>query len=309
MFQSIFFLMLGSAGLYYGSEWLIDSAKSIAKKFNVSDLVIGLTIVSIGTSFPELVVGIISSLNGYSDFIIGNVLGSNVANIGLALAIPAIFIVITIKFSDLFPSLIYNLIACILLISIIGDNVISRNDSYSLISFFILYVIFTFYRGKIKDSNQEKTDIIDNSSIFVLFGKFLIGCLILFFGSEIFVNRGAAPLVSLLGFSEKAVGMTIVAIGTSLPELFVTFLALIRKEANISIGNIIGSNVFNILFVLGVIAYINPINISNVSFEIYFGLALLMLLGIATFFQGKVNRNLGLVLLSLYLIFVFLQFS
>ncbi len=301
--------MLGSAGLYYGSEWLIDSAKSIAKKFNVSDLVIGLTIVSIGTSFPELVVGIISSLNGYSDFIIGNVLGSNVANIGLALAIPAIFIVITIKFSDLFPSLIYNLIACILLISIIGDNVISRNDSYSLISFFILYVIFTFYRGKIKDSNQEKTDIIDNSSIFVLFGKFLIGCLILFFGSEIFVNRGAAPLVSLLGFSEKAVGMTIVAIGTSLPELFVTFLALIRKEANISIGNIIGSNVFNILFVLGVIAYINPINISNVSFEIYFGLALLMLLGIATFFQGKVNRNLGLVLLSLYLIFVFLQFS
>jgi len=309
MFQSIFFLMLGSAGLYYGSEWLIDSAKSIAKKFNVSDLVIGLTIVSIGTSFPELVVGIISSLNGYSDFIIGNVLGSNVANIGLALAIPAIFIVITIKFSDLFPSLIYNLIACILLISIIGDNVISRNDSYSLISFFILYVIFTFYRGKIKDSNQEKTDIIDNSSIFVLFGKFLIGCLILFFGSEIFVNRGAAPLVSLLGFSEKAVGMTIVAIGTSLPELFVTFLALIRKEANISIGNIIGSNVFNILFVLGVIAYINPINISNVSFEIYFGLALLMLLGIATFFQGKVNRNLGLVLLSLYLIFVILQFS
>ena len=301
--------MLGSAGLYYGSEWLIDSAKSIAKKFNVSDLVIGLTIVSIGTSFPELVVGIISSLNGYSDFIIGNVLGSNVANIGLALAIPAIFIVITIKFSDLFPSLIYNLIACILLISIIGDNVISRNDSYSLISFFILYVIFTFYRGKIKDSNQEKTDIIDNSSIFVLFGKFLIGCLILFFGSEIFVNRGAAPLVSLFGFSEKAVGMTIVAIGTSLPELFVTFLALIRKEANISIGNIIGSNVFNILFVLGVIAYINPINISNVSFEIYFGLALLMLLGIATFFQGKVNRNLGLVLLSLYLIFVFLQFS
>jgi len=301
--------MLGSAGLYYGSEWLIDSAKSIAKKFNVSDLVIGLTIVSIGTSFPELVVGIISSLNGYSDFIIGNVLGSNVANIGLALAIPAIFIVITIKFSDLFPSLIYNLIACILLISIIGDNVISRNDSYSLISFFILYVIFTFYRGKIKDSNQEKTDIIDISSIFVLFGKFLIGCLILFFGSEIFVNRGAAPLVSLLGFSEKAVGMTIVAIGTSLPELFVTFLALIRKEANISIGNIIGSNVFNILFVLGVIAYINPINISNVSFEIYFGLALLMLLGIATFFQGKVNRNLGLVLLSLYLIFVFLQFS
>lgn len=301
--------MLGSAGLYYGSEWLIDSAKSIAKKFNVSDLVIGLTIVSIGTSFPELVVGIISSLNGYSDFIIGNVLGSNVANIGLALAIPAIFIVITIKFSDLFPSLIYNLIACILLISIIGDNVISRNDSYSLISFFILYVIFTFYRGKIKDSNQEKTDIIDNSSIFVLFGKFLIGCLILFFGSEIFVNRGAAPLVSLLGFSEKAVGMTIVAVGTSLPELFVTFLALIRKEANISIGNIIGSNVFNILFVLGVIAYINPINISNVSFEIYFGLALLMLLGIATFFQGKVNRNLGLVLLSLYLIFVFLQFS
>ena len=154
MFQSIFFLMLGSAGLYYGSEWLIDSAKSIAKKFNVSDLVIGLTIVSIGTSFPELVVGIISSLNGYSDFIIGNVLGSNVANIGLALAIPAIFIVITIKFSDLFPSLIYNLIACILLISIIGDNVISRNDSYSLISFFILYVIFTFYRGKIKNSNS-----------------------------------------------------------------------------------------------------------------------------------------------------------
>ena len=309
MLESISYLILGSIGLYYGSEWLIDSAKLIAKKLKVSDLVIGLTIVSIGTSFPELVVGIISSLNGLQDFVIGNVLGSNIANIGLALSIPAVFIPITIKFYDLFPSLIYNLVACILLISIIGDNVISRNDSFSLIAFFVLYLLFTFFRGKNIDSGQENTDNEIDSSILILSGKFLVGCIILFLSSEIFVNKGAAPLVSLFGFSEKAVGMTIVAIGTSLPELFVTFIALLKKETNISVGNIVGSNVFNILFVLGIIGSINPINIISVSFEIYYGLALLALLGIASFVLGKVNRILGLILLFLYIIFVFIQFS
>ena len=307
MLSSIFFLIIGSIGLFYGSEWLVDGAKDIAKKFKISDLVIGLTIVSIGTSFPELVVGIISSLEGHADFVIGNVLGSNIANIGLALGLPALFYKMDFEYKNVISAFIYNLLACGALYYVILDNQISSSDSQIFLFLFVIYIIASFLRPNITSCDNELANE-EEVCLNKAFGRLIAGSLILYAGSELFVSNGAAPLVREFGFSEKAVGMTVVAMGTSLPELFVTMAALSRKEVGISLGNIIGSNIFNILFVLGIIGLIGPIEVSDVSFELFFGVGLLFLLAFLSFFYKGLNKLSGFLLVLIYILFLYLQF-
>ncbi len=307
MLSSIFFLLIGSIGLFYGSEWLIDGAKNIAKKLKISDLVIGLTIVSIGTSFPELVVGIISSLQGHADFVIGNVLGSNVANIGLALGLPALFYKMNFEYKNVISAFFYNMLACGVLFYIISDNQITSADAQILLFLFTIYIIASFLRPNITSCGNE----LENDEDICLkksFARLLSGSIMLYAGSELFISNGAAPLVREFGFSEKAIGMTVVAMGTSLPELFVTIMALSKKEVGISLGNIIGSNIFNILFVLGVIGLINPLTVSNVYFELLFGVGLLFLLAFLSFFYKGLNKVSGFLLVSIYILFLYLQF-
>lgn len=307
MLSSIFFLIIGSIGLFYGSEWLVDGAKDIAKKFKISDLVIGLTIVSIGTSFPELVVGIISSLEGHADFVIGNVLGSNIANIGLALGLPALFYKMDFEYKNVISAFMYNLLACGVLYYIILDNQISSSDSQIFLFLFVIYIIASFLRPNITSCGNELANE-EDVCLRKAFGRLISGSLILYAGSELFVSNGAAPLVREFGFSEKAVGMTVVAMGTSLPELFVTMTALSRKEVGISLGNIIGSNIFNILFVLGIIGLIGPLEVSDVSFELFFGVGLLFLLAFLSFFYKGLNKLSGFLLVLIYILFLYLQF-
>lgn len=307
MLSSIFFLIIGSIGLFYGSEWLVDGAKDIAKKFKISDLVIGLTIVSIGTSFPELVVGIISSLEGHADFVIGNVLGSNIANIGLALGLPALFYKMDFEYKNVISAFMYNLLACGVLYYIILDNQISSSDSQIFLFLFVIYIIASFLRPNITSCDNELANE-EEVCLNKAFGRLIAGSLILYAGSELFVLNGAAPLVREFGFSEKAVGMTVVAMGTSLPELFVTMTALSRKEVGISLGNIIGSNIFNILFVLGIIGLIGPLEVSDVSFELFFGVGLLFLLAFLSFFYKGLNKLSGFLLVLIYILFLYLQF-
>ncbi len=307
MLSSIFFLIIGSIGLFYGSEWLVDGAKDIAKKFKISDLVIGLTIVSIGTSFPELVVGIISSLEGHADFVIGNVLGSNIANIGLALGLPALFYKMDFEYKNVISAFMYNLLACGVLYYIILDNQISSSDSQIFLFLFVIYIIASFLRPNITSCHNELANE-EEVCLNKAFGRLIAGSLILYAGSELFVSNGAAPLVREFGFSEKAVGMTVVAMGTSLPELFVTMTALSRKEVGISLGNIIGSNIFNILFVLGIIGLIGPLEVSDVSFELFFGVGLLFLLAFLSFFYKGLNKLSGFLLVLIYILFLYLQF-
>ena len=307
MLSSILFLIIGSIGLFYGSEWLIDGAKDIAKKFKISDIVIGLTIVSIGTSFPELVVGIISSLEGHNDFVIGNVLGSNVANIGLALGLPALFYKMHFEYKNVISAFIYNLLACGVLYYVISDNHIGFVDSQMLLFLFTIYIIASFLRPNITSCDNElenEEEVCWKKS----FSRLVAGSIILYASSELFISNGAAPLVREFGFSEKAIGMTVVAIGTSLPELFVTIIALSKKEVGISLGNIIGSNIFNILFVLGVIGLINPLTVSDVSFELFFGVGLLFLLAFLSFFYKGLNKLSGFLLVLIYVLFLYFQF-
>ena len=307
MLSSLFFLIIGSAGLYFGSEWLIDGAKDLAKKLKVSDLVIGLTIVSIGTSFPELVVGLISAFQGYTEFVIGNVLGSNIANIGLAIGLPALFFKIDFDLKNSIAPFIYNLLACLMLYIFLQDNLISSKEAQGLILVFFIYIIASFLRPNITscDGELENENI---SPIYVSLLRIFTGSIMLYYGSVLFVDNGAIPLVEQFGFSEKAIGMTIVAIGTSLPELFVTLMALSKKEVGISLGNIIGSNIFNILFVLATIALVTPIKTSNVNFELLLGVGFLLSLMFFIYLQKGLNKITASILLIGYITFLFLQF-
>ena len=307
MLSSLFFLAIGSLGLYYGSEWLIDGAKNLAKKFKVSDLVIGLTIVSIGTSFPELIVGLISAFQGYTEFVIGNVLGSNIANIGLAIGLPAFIFKIDFDLKNSILPFVYNLLACLMLFLFLQDNFISNTEAQGLLLVFLVYIIASFLRPNITSCNNELTNENDYSTFYSIL-RIFIGSIILYYGSVLFIDNGAIPLVEQFGFSEKAVGMTIVAIGTSLPELFVTLMALSKKEVGISLGNIIGSNIFNILFVLSTIALVTPIETSNVTFELLFGVGFLLALMFFIQLNKGLNKVTSLILFTGYIIFLYLQF-
>ena len=307
MSSSLFFLAVGSAILFVGSEWLISAAKVIARKLRFSDFVIGLTVVAIGTSFPELVVGIISALGGYSEFVMGNVLGSNIANIGLALGLPVLFYSIKFQVDDIRDVIVYNILACIYLYFISLDNMISTGDSLGLLLIFSVFMFGRIFRASIDVEPSNGTQVSGN--IFPSLVRLLAGSMCLYWGSELFINNGAVPLVRQFGFSEKAIGMTVVAIGTSLPEIFVTMVALSKKEVGISLGNIIGSNILNIVFVLGIVGLINPIVFSNINFELFYGLILVFLLLPLSLFFGGLNRSSGIFLLLLYTIFLYLQFS
>jgi cation:H+ antiporter len=307
MSSSLFFLAVGAAVLFVGSEWLISAAKVIAIKLRFSDFVIGLTVVAIGTSFPELVVGIISALGGYSEFVMGNVLGSNIANIGLALGLPVLFYSIKFQVDDIRDVIVYNILACVYLYFISLDNMISTGDSLGLLLIFSVFMFGRIFRASIDVEPSNGTQVSGN--IFPSLIKLLAGSMCLYWGSELFINNGAVPLVRQFGFSEKAIGMTVVAIGTSLPEIFVTMVALSKKEVGISLGNIIGSNILNITFVLGVVGLINPIVFSNINFELFYGLILVFLLLPLSLFFGGLNRSSGIFLLLLYTIFLYLQFS
>jgi len=307
MASSLFFLALGSAILFVGSEWLINAAKAIARKLRFSDFVIGLTVVAIGTSFPELVVGIISALGGYPEFVMGNVLGSNVANIGLALGLPALFYSIKFQVNHIRDVIAYNILACVYLYFISLDHMISLEDSLGLLLIFSVFIFGRIFRASIDTEPSNGTQVSGN--IFPSLVRLLAGGMCLYWGSELFINNGAVPLMKESGFSERAIGMTVVAIGTSLPEVFVTMVALSKKEVGISLGNIIGSNILNIVFVLGIVGLINPIAFSNINFELFYGLILVFLLLPLSLFFGGLNRSSGIFLLLLYTIFLYLQFS
>ena len=307
MASSLFFLALGSAILFVGSEWLINAAKAIARKLRFSDFVIGLTVVAIGTSFPELVVGILSALGGYQEFVMGNVLGSNVANIGLALGLPALFYSIKFQVNHIRDVIAYNILACVYLYFISLDHMISLEDSLGLLLIFSVFIFGRIFRASIDTEPSNGTQVSGN--IFPSLVRLLAGGMCLYWGSELFINNGAVPLMKESGFSERAIGMTVVAIGTSLPEVFVTMVALSKKEVGISLGNIIGSNILNIVFVLGIVGLINPIAFSNINFELFYGLILVFLLLPLSLFFGGLNRSSGIFLLLLYTIFLYLQFS
>ena len=294
-------LCFGFFLLTKGADYFIENSASFAEEKGISPHVVGVTIVAFGTSLPELLVSIISSFQEYNDLALGNIVGSNISNIGLVLAIST-FVFYYVLRTNIVPEKDANddsyvmLIAVFLLFFFARDNLISVGEGFV---FFLLYLLYIFWLYK--RSGNESADEPDESTSFTLLVGGLIGLLI---GAQITVNA-AVSIAEYMGVSEIVIGLSVVAIGTSLPELAGTVSAARMGHKEIAVGNVIGSNIANIFLVMGVLAMIYPIRVEQ--FVIERTLPLLILLTIATFAMIRIplTRLGGTVLFSFFILFLY----
>lgn len=287
-------IIAGFTALIFGANWLVDGASALAKKYNVSDLIIGLTIVSFGTSAPELVVNSIASYNGYDDIILGNILGSNNFNLFITLGIAGLIYPMRVQSSTVWKEIPISFGAALLFFMMANNffftdnSAVLRIDGIILLLCFVGFLYYIFKQMKAGEEPVEKVTY-HHKSNFKIWSFIFLGLAGLIIGGQLVVDNGV-KLATLLGVSEKIIGLTIIAIGTSLPELLTSVVAAIKKNSGIAMGNIIGSNIFNILLILSVSSLIAPI-----EFKSYFNTDLFILLGGTLFlflamFVGRKNR-------------------
>ena len=287
-------IIAGFTALIFGANWLVDGASALAKKYNVSDLIIGLTIVSFGTSAPELVVNSLASYNGYSDIILGNILGSNNFNLFITLGIAGLIYPMRVQSSTVWKEIPISFVAALLFFMMANNFFFTDNTAMLRIDGLVLllcFAAFLFYVYKEMKTGIELIEEISyvHKSNFKIWSFIILGLGGLVLGGQLVVDNGV-KLAKLLGVSEKIIGLTIIAIGTSLPELLTSVVAALKRNSGIAMGNIIGSNIFNILLILSVSSLIAPI-----EFQSYFNIDLLILLGGTIFlflamFVGNKNR-------------------
>lgn len=308
MIFEVFFLVLGLVLLVVGSDLLLRSSVDLSLKYNVSKLVIGLTIVSFATSAPELLISVSSVLKDSSDIAISNVIGSNIANIGMVFSIALLFVTIKIKKENIKYDFPWLIIVSLLFIWFLQDSQIDRFEGLIFTSVLFLFIIFSF---KVRANENEDLDDLStsNMSLSKIFIFLALSSILLYSGSELFVESSIF-FANYFGVSERVIGLTMVAMGTSLPELATTLVAIYKKELDISIGNIIGSNIFNILAVIGITSIIRTLSIKSseiLSFDIYVMFAFSAVLGVFFFFPRKYKMYSihGLFLLSAFLLYYF----
>jgi cation:H+ antiporter len=265
MYALILFCLIGFVLLYFGAEWLVKGSSSLARSLGITPIVIGLTVVAFGTSAPELVVSLISSIKGKSMIAVGNVVGSNICNIALVLGLAALFNPIKSDRSVIRRDIPIMLGISLYLLVLSFNSQLGRIEGATLFIGIILYTFFNYYLAKkeAKSASEIESELQDigfiasrpKQIILILLG--IIGVV----GGAQIVVENAVQIMQVLGVSEKFIGLTIVAFGTSLPELATSVVAALRGEMDISIGNLVGSNVFNIMSVLGVASLVRPIPI------------------------------------------------
>lgn len=308
--MSYLLLIIGFILLIKGADIFVDSASKIAKKLGIPSIIVGLTIVSIGTSAPELAVSIISAIKGSSSIAMGNVLGSNLFNSLMVLGGTAIIVPLLIKKEIIKRDYYVNLVATILvfiLVFFVGkNNILSRVEGLFLITFTVIYILnlIKSVKGKEKEENKENKEInIVKNSIFSIIG--VAGIVV---GGDIVVDN-ATVIATSLGMSEKLVGLTIVAMGTSLPELVTSIVAAVKGEKDIALGNVLGSNIFNLLLILGGSAIISPFKVDSILINDFIILIIIsFIIGILIFTTKKKVKTLGryegLLLLGLYIAYL-----
>lgn len=306
MILSFFLIIIGFTSLIFGANWLVDGASSLAKKKNISDLVIGLTVVSFGTSAPELVVNSIAAYDGFSDIVFGNIIGSNNFNLFIILGITGLIYPITVQSSTAWREIPISLIVTFLLL-LLANNffidknpVISRVDGVILLVFFLLFLFYIF-----KQMKNENPEIIayEPKSNLKIWGFIGIGIAGLIIGGKLVVDNGI-DIATELGVSQKIIGLTIIAAGTSLPELVTSIVAAFKKNSDIAIGNVIGSNIFNILLILSISSFIRPIDfnpIFNQDILILIGGSVFLLIAMLSGKRQRIDRWESLALLVFYL--------
>ena len=311
--MEILMLVIGLGILIKGADWLVGGAGSIAKRFGVSALVIGLTIVAFGTSAPELIVNLLAAVQGSTQLAIGNVVGSNIANILLILGISAIIYPLSVRSSTVWKEIPLALLAAVVLAALANDllidgattSIISRIDGFVLLAFFAVFMYYTFGIAKQNNDEPEEGDVKQLSTLRAI-GMTVLGIGALVLGGKLLVDN-AITLASAWGMSEAVIGLTVVAIGTSLPELATSAVAAFKKQADIAIGNVVGSNIFNIFWILGISSLITPLPLvaaNNFDMLVMIGASLLLF---AALFLGRrhlLERWQGVAFVALYVIYL-----
>lgn len=304
---------IGFVLLIKGADYLVDGASSIANRLKISQIIIGLTIVSFGTSLPELLVNITASAKGSSEIAIGNIFGSNIANILLILGISAIIRPLPITKNIYFSEIPFSLIATLLvgflanasLMADVKNNslTLSRLDGGILLAFFVLfmgYIYVVFKSNKDEEDTKKEGPIYSNKKSILYIALGLVG---LYFGGEWVVN-GAIHIAEEAGLSETFIGLTVIAVGTSLPELFTSAVAAYRGNTDIAVGNVVGSNIFNLLWILGVSALLNPLPFSvasNTDIVMIIFASALLLFAVAVGSRTRIVRWEGIVFVVVYI--------
>ncbi|HRH23028.1 MAG TPA: calcium/sodium antiporter [Candidatus Magasanikbacteria bacterium] len=312
MILSIFLLLVGLGILIVGGESLVRGASSIAKRLKVAPIVIGLTIVAFGTSAPELAVNLFSAFQGSTDIAIGNIIGSNIANILLILGICAMMRTIRVQKNTVWKEIPLALLAVLLVFVMAHDRILdggttdalTRTDGLALMGIFAIFLYYTFGIAKVSgeaDKDEVKLYSTPISTLLIIGG--LAG---LVFGGKILVDN-AIVLAQLAGMSEALIGLTIVAVGTSLPELVTSIIAVRHGQDDLAVGNIVGSNIFNILWILGLTASILPLPISpagQIDVLVNIGATLLLFFFMFIGTKHRLNRWQGLMFVLIYVGYV-----
>ena len=304
--------VVGFVLLISGANLLVEGSASVAKKLNISSIVIGLTIVAFGTSAPELIVNIFASVQGNTEIAIGNILGSNIVNILLILGISAIIYPLATKENTVWKEIPLSLLAAILLGVMVNDTLIdggtfsglTRIDGIVFIAFFIIFLYYTF---GISEVSGENTDLEIKEMSYMKSSLYIVGGLLgLVFGGKWIVD-GAIKIAEGFNVSQSLIGLTVVAIGTSLPELATSAVAAYKKQSDIAIGNVVGSNIFNIFWILGLSAVINPLPFSKDSvIDIIMTIVASLILFLIMFIGKKhtVERWQGVIMILIYIGYV-----
>ena len=308
-------LIVALAGIVFGADWLVSGSVSIAKRYKVSEFVIGAAIVGVGTSMPELTVSFIGAIQGNSDVAIGNVVGSNIFNILGILGLTAAFFPIRVDKANMRFELPFCIFLSVLLTFEAfnfftgGTPVIGRADGIVLLALFALFMWYSFYRDKkslesvaVQEEKQDCSEPV--APLWKAILTVIAGLALLIFSCDLFVEK-AVHIAKMLGMSEAVISLTLIACGTSLPELAASIAAAIKKNTQLALGNIIGSNIFNISLILGLSSQVTPLTstgITMIDYLVMIGAAVItMIFG----FTGKIGRAAGILMVALFIAYTF----
>lgn len=295
-------LVLGFVMLVKGADWFVEGASKIADRFGIPQLVIGLTIVAMGTSAPEAAVSISAAIRGSAGITIGNILGSNILNVLIILGLTSVIRTITVQKSTIFYELPFVILVSVILAALgLINNQISRIEGVVLWALMILYLLYLLYMSKHGQSVSEDVPEADkNDTFFKMLATLVIGLILIVWGSDVTVDA-ATELARIFGMSERLIGLTIIALGTSLPELVTSVTAAIKGKSDIAVGNIVGSNIFNILFVVGTTALITPVAYSaDFLIDTIVATAAVLMLLLFVFPKKRLSRPAGIIMLLAY---------
>jgi len=311
---NLLFSVLGFAPLIIGANWLVDGASAVARRKKISNLIIGLTIVAFGTSTPELVVNVLAAVSGNSGFSFGNVLGSNIINILVILGVAALIYPMAVKSPTVWIEIPLCMLSALILVVMSNDigldhatsNIVSRTDGIILLGFFGVFMYYSWFAMKQGNGNDEEIKIKKlgprKSWLMIVSGMILLAG-----GGQLIVHF-AEKFATDFGISDRIIGLTILSVGTSLPELSTSIIASIKKNADISIGNIIGSNLFNSFLILGVSATIHPIDLApGANFDLWINVLATILLFVFVFTRKghRIDRLEGGLMTLIYAVYLY----